>query len=241
MLCLRRARREAATRLKWRVGLSLVAPFLFVALFVHIPKPGYVLPLLAPGMIALGVIAAHAGRAGRALAATAVVANGLLFWLGAPPGSGWTGGSVPYKEKSWSQRLGTESLFLFEWNARKLRDSDTDAEATRRAVRSACPTSAAVVVIEGSARLDWRRAMFLLPDHQVVARSDDGFLVGADGNTTAVGPGRHLDLATTCRILVVSGSTASGAERGRPSVAPAPGDLIRLTSTSAELVIRREP
>ena len=27
-------------RLKWRVGLSLVAPFLFVALFVHIPKPG---------------------------------------------------------------------------------------------------------------------------------------------------------------------------------------------------------
>ena len=106
-------------------------------------------PLLAPGMIALGVIAAHAGRAGRALVATAVVANGLLFWLGAPPGGGWTGGIRVVEGEALFRALRTESPASPKERS-EASGSATDAEATR-VLSGRLAHELGFVVIEGCA------------------------------------------------------------------------------------------
>ena len=162
------------------------APMLSVFLFLHFPKPGYLLPLVPLAFLALMAGLAPMGRRGTIALAGIAVAGGVQFLALGPLPASVTGDGLRYADKTLLQRLATDLEPVTFASARTVAGVDSRIDLVRRAVDERCDADGVIVVSDGGA-IDWRQSMYYLPAHRVVraALPDDPLMV-AYGREVAV-------------------------------------------------------
>ena len=145
-------------------------PLLAVFLFLHFPKPGYLLPLAPLAFLALMAGLAPMGRRGTIALAGIAVAGGVQFLALGPLPASVTGGGLRYGDKTPLQRLATDLEPVAFASARTIAGVDSRIEAVRRAVGERCDADGVILVSDGGA-IDWRQAMYYVPAHRVVRAS----------------------------------------------------------------------
>ena len=157
------ADRRTPTSLGWRVPALWIGPWLTFLLLVHIGRPGYVLPLLAPAALILGSFYA---RQRPAVAAALVVAQALVnvahFTSVHPFSDATTGGTLTYRDKTIVQRAASDLQPLTLPTAFTIAQSDAVVDRLEHVAAEQCPDGK-LVIVAGSEPVDWRRVMWYLP------------------------------------------------------------------------------
>lgn len=143
------------------------APMLAVFVFLHFPKPGYLLPLVPLAFLALMAGLAPLGRHGTVALAGIALAGGLQFLSLGPLPASTTGEGLRYRDKTLLQRLATDLEPMTFAAARTTAGIDARIDRVRRAVGERCGGDGVVLVSDGGP-IDWRQAMYYLPAHRVV-------------------------------------------------------------------------
>lgn len=181
-----RPRADGAPALDGAWAAAWVVPMLAVFLFLHFPKPGYLLPLLPLAFLALMTGLAPRGRRGTVLLAGIALAGGLQFLALGPLPASVTGGGLRYGDKTLLQRLATDLEPVTFASARTILDVDARIDRVRGAVGGRCRAGGVVLVSDGGP-LDWRQALYYLPAHHVVrAAAPEGPLMVAHRRQVAV-------------------------------------------------------
>ena len=166
--------------------------------FVHIGKPGYVLPILP--ILALIVAKAYSSlgiRTGGALAFTAAIANVIWFVTLSPPAQA---DSRPYRDKPLLDRLASDLAPLTFSTLATIRESDRAISALLQ-VGQEC-RDGNWVIVGGSSNVDWRRAMFFLPLATALDVDENARrfqFIGRNGDIRSLPP--ELELASACGLL----------------------------------------
>ena len=160
-----RATREPALDGAWAAGWT--APMLAVFLFLHFPKPGYLLPLVPLAFLALMAGLAPLGRRGTGVLSGVAVAGAVQFLALGPLPASITGGDLRYADKTPLQKLATDLEPVGFAAARMIAGMDARVDHVRRAVDERCGAGGVILVSDGGA-IDWRQAMYYLPAHHVV-------------------------------------------------------------------------
>jgi hypothetical protein len=228
--------------------LWLLPGFLFFV-FVHMGKAGYTLLLLPVMAIVLGHVYAASNWTVRIALVIAQVAFGAAHFLaGAPPAGPAIGEGLPYRQRTFVQRMLTESRAMMATTAPVLRRAERELVEARAAVIEACPAgrAAALVAADGDG-LNWRRVMQAFPGHfavRIPVDASQGLFVGHEGRFQ-IHPRGDLHLAGPCAVVWLApedrrpdvGPPAGPDGRGWPVVIAAPA-RIRLADDAA-LVIDR--
>ena len=181
-----RPRADGAPVLDGAWAAAWVAPMLAVFLFLHFPKPGYLLPLLPLAFLALMTGLAPRGRWATVLLAGIALAGGLQFLALGPLPASVTGGGLRYGDKTLLQRLATDLEPVTFASARTILDVDARIDRVRGAVGGRCRAGGVVLVSDGGP-VDWRQALYYLPAHHVVrAAGPEGPLMVAHRREVAV-------------------------------------------------------
>ena len=156
-------------RLPHRIGrgvaLAWLLPWVLVFVFIHIGKPGYVLPLLPLGALVVAGFYVRQSLALRiALVAGQAVLNTLHFVDVTPLSEATLGGSRLYWDKSFSQRTATDLQPLTFPTVSTIQESDRRVAQMLALVRDRCPGGDPIVFAEA----DWRRTMWYLPSASAI-------------------------------------------------------------------------
>jgi hypothetical protein len=152
--------------------LAWALPSLATFVFLHIGKPGYLMPLVPLACLYAAAGLGSNGRRGAVLLAGIALVNTVQFLTLAPLTGASVGEGLKYASKSvWQRRLTDLAPIAFATRA-TMRQEDRRLEAVVREVQRACPGGGVVLVSPGG-EIDWRRAMFYLPGDSVV-RLDEG-------------------------------------------------------------------
>ena len=184
-------------------GLWLV-PWLLVFLFIHIGKPGYMVPLLPP--VAL-VLAGFYARQHRGVAFALILAQAAIniaqFVVLTPASEASLGGTTRYSEKTLWQRAATDLQALTFPTAFTIAQSDERLAQLMQLVHTVCP-SGDPIVIAGLEPVDWRRVMWYLPLATAVYRIQGR--VTHIGTRTDASPlaADGISLRTTCPVIWVT-------------------------------------
>ena len=198
----------------WAAGWFV--PMLAVFLFVHFPKPGYLLPLVPLVFLALTVGLAPLGRRGTVALAGIAVAGGVQFLALGPLPPSVTGGGLRYGDKTLLQRLATDLEPVAFASARNIAGMDAQIDRVRRAVGERCGADGVTLVSDGGA-IDWRQALYYLPAHHVVRATEPGEpLMVAHHREVAVHA--SLDrLLSACRAIWIGDEPAVAALPDSPA------------------------
>lgn len=184
------------------------APMLAVFLFLHFPKPGYLLPLVPLAFLALMAALAPMGRRGTIALAGIAVAGGVQFLALGPLPASVTGDGLRYGDKTPLQRLATDLEPVAFASARTVADVDSRIDLVRSAVDERCDADGVIVVSDGGA-IDWRQSMYYLPAHRVVrAALPDEPLMVAYGREVAVHPSLER-LQSACPAIWIGDEPAA--------------------------------
>ncbi len=186
------------------VLVAWAAPYLVMCIFVHFPKPGYALPLLAP--IALVLARKGAGRSMRACVALALVACALnlaQFTL-RPWSVEATGGSTRYASKTLPQKLATEANAVLRPSLATIEAQDRSLARLVASVPERCDPRSTAILVETGGLLTWRHAMYYQPEALVLQVGDAATLVGQRGDVVATAS-EPQSRAVTCVALVSHG------------------------------------
>jgi hypothetical protein len=205
VLALRRSR--IAASLPWLVLVAWAAPYLVMCLFVHFPKPGYALPLIAP--IALVLARKGAGRSMRACVALALVVGvlNLAQFTLRPWSAEATGGSTRYASKTLPQKLATEANAILRPSLATIDAQDRSLEQLVASVPERCDRRSTAILVETGGLLTWRHAMYYQRDALVLQIGDATTLVGQRGDVVATAS-QPQSRAVTCVGLVSDGRFA---------------------------------
>jgi 4-amino-4-deoxy-L-arabinose transferase-like glycosyltransferase len=146
-------------------------PFLLVFLFIHIGKPGYVLPLVPLMAIAAASVLVErvAPRLRTVAVLAALVGNVAFFLLARPLSAEATGDGVAFASKSWRQRVLAQANLILSSSAAAVRESDRRMESVLALVREGCPAGA--IVVTDDPDVNWRRLQYEAPGLHVVGLS----------------------------------------------------------------------
>lgn len=163
-----------------RFVLAWALPQTTLLLAVHIGRPGYVLPLvpLAAIVIAFQYSRLKPVAASAAIAGACLVNVGHFVWL-APWSLEAMGGARLYAQKTVIQRV-LSDLEPLTWPTRvTIRRADEGVHTLRTVSARTCPSGSQIVLVS-SGTVDWRRAMWYLPDGIVIRLApDDRTVLGA--------------------------------------------------------------
>jgi hypothetical protein len=207
-----------------RPGTAGIGPFLAIwsagylltCLFVHFPKPGYLLPLLPVMALTLSGSAARLSRGGlvAAIAALALVNVVQFTWI-QPFSPAAVGAGLRYGDKSVAQQLRTEANSVLRPSAPAIRALDHAISGFLGAVESWCRQGHRLVIVQAGGTITWRHAMFYLPDATVLqAPEDDTPLLVADHHALRPQAPAHGTLRGDC-VIVVEGRTDANVDGRR--------------------------
>jgi hypothetical protein len=181
----------------WAVTWALPSILTFV--FIHLGKPGYLVPLVP--LVCLYAMAGigSLGRRGTIILGSIAFVNALQF-LAVRPMTGTTSGEgLRYAEKTALQKFATDLNPIAFASRATITSEDERVDRMRRAVQGRCAETGVILVSSGG-EIDWRRAMFYLPSHTVV-RLDGGpiMMVAHDKRVTLHQP--SVALHSECDVL----------------------------------------
>lgn len=185
--------RRLPRSLDWRMAMLWVGPWLMFLVFIHIGRPGYVLPLLPMASMIVGAFYARRHPAiAAAFIALQAIANAAQFRALTPFSEAATGGTASYRSKSMLQRAASDLQPLTFPTRFTIADSDARVGRLQQFVADRCP-GGDLVVVAGAGPIDWRRVMWYLPEATsiyvddakpaLVARHTDFSPVPAEGLT----------------------------------------------------------
>lgn len=147
----------------WMVALW-AGPWVVLVLFVHIAKPGYVLPILPAALLAIAPTYASMRRGPAVLAVTAMAAiNVAQFLCLTPPTDAAIGRDLPYRSKTLAQRVVSDLEPLAFPTLSTLRASDRAVAVLLERAPRGCPVGEPLIIAD-SDPVDWRRVMWYLPE-----------------------------------------------------------------------------
>ena len=170
-------------------------PWLLLLTAVHIGRPGYLLPLLPLTCLVLGDFYA---RRGTALMVALIVAqaafNVAQFAVLRPMSAEMMGGQRLYRDKTLLQRAASDLQDVTVPTAFTIRQSDRDVRALRALIQAECP-SQSLVVVAGSAPVDWRRILWYFPRATAIYVTPERVeFIGTQTEFTAISPaGQSVD------------------------------------------------
>jgi hypothetical protein len=205
------------------------APYLLMCLFLHFPKPGYALPLIAP--LALWIAGRNTGRSPRACVGLALVlgALNLLQFAARPWGAEATGGTTRYARKTASQKLATELNAISRPSRASIATLDGAVERAVTSVPERCRARPTALLVETGEPVTWRHAMYYLREPLVlqVGQRPDLTLVAQHGELVASDRGAETR-AVECVGLVSHGRLVLAGPSGEARTAP--GETISWVS-----------
>jgi hypothetical protein len=203
--------RRTPTSLGWRVPALWIGPWLTFLVLVHIGRPGYVLPLLAPAALILGSFYA---RQRPAVAAALVVAQALVnvahFTSVHPFSDATTGGTLTYRDKTIVQRAASDLQPLTLPTAFTIAQSDAVVDRLEHVAAEQCPDGK-LVIVAGSEPVDWRRVMWYLPAATSIYVVDRVPIYVAQHTDFSPVPQAGLVLESRCPMLWLAPDGANGA------------------------------
>lgn len=211
-----RRRVSGAPALDGAWAAAWTAPMLSVFLFLHFPKPGYLLPLVPLAFLTLMAGLAPMGRRGTIALGGIAVAGGVQFLALGPLPASVTGDGLRYGDKTPLQRLATDLEPVAFASARTIAGVDSSIDLVRAAVDERCGADGVILVSDGGP-IDWRQAMHYLPAHHVVrAELPDEPLMVAHRGEVAVHA--SLDrLRSACPAIWIGDEPAAAAFPGFPA------------------------
>lgn len=197
--------RRMPPNLDRRFAALWIVPWLLEFVFVHIGKPGYVLPLLPLVCIVLAGFYARRGRWALVAVISMQIAVNLAHVTALTPVGADSGPVVRYREKSLMQRLKSDLQPLTFPTLATLADSDARIDALLAANRSKCH-SGEWIAVAGTDPIDWRRAMYYLPLARVIRLRPGGETpsMGRNGDPIEVPPS-GMSISSECGLLWIDG------------------------------------
>lgn len=192
------------------LGRSVVwlwlAPWLLVLLGVHMGKPGYVLPMVPLFVVILAAWYARLGRKAQTiLVGLQLAANVAMFvWL-APPSASMSGGAMPYRNKTFVQKMVSDTEALTATTAHGVAESDESVGQLQALVRTTC-ASGDPVIVAGSEGVDWRRVMWYFPSATALRISDRKVVSVATNRQMVPLQAEGMSITTTCPIIWLDGT-----------------------------------
>lgn len=230
--------RKLPARLDWRLVVLWLGPWLLEFVFIHIGKPGYMLPLLPLACLILGTFYA---RQRPAAALTLVVAQAVFniaYFTSVTPASQATmGGSVPYKEKTLRQRAASDLQALTFPTAFTIAQSDARAQQLLTFVATSCPTQDPIVIV-GIEPVDWRRVMWYLPSATAVHINDSEVAYIAHHTDFAEVPPAGVLLSTACPVIWLAADEGPNTVQ-KPSVPIVPIPYLGWTTAPGSIRVTR--
>jgi hypothetical protein len=221
-----------------RLAVLWLGPWLLEFVFIHIGKPGYMLPLLPLACLVVGNFYVRQRPAG---ALTLVVAQAVFniayFTLVTPASQAAMGGSVPYREKTLRQRAASDLQALTFPTAFTIAQSDARVEQLLTFVTTSCPTQEPIV-IAGIEPVDWRRVMWYLPSATAVHINASEVAYIARHTDFTVVPRSGVSLSTACPVIWLAVDEGHNTMK-KPSVPVVP--IPHLGWTTAPGSIRVSP
>lgn len=183
------------------LAILWLVPYLFLLIFVHIAKPGYLLPILPLGALVAGAFYARQrpGVAAALIAAQALV-NAGHFLLVTPPSEATTGGVARYREKSVFQQAASDLQALTFPTRFTIIQSDERMHELLNLVATTCADGEAIIVA-GTEPVDWRRVMWYLPSATAIRITNGRFDYLGRHTESVPLPASGLVLRTRCPVI----------------------------------------
>ncbi|MGH9161166.1 MAG: hypothetical protein ACRD2X_14425 [Vicinamibacteraceae bacterium] len=182
-------------------------PYIVLCLFVHFPKPGYALPLVAPLALWLGSGFVSAPGIRTVVTIAVMIALNAAHFVGAQPWSAeQTGGPLRYRDRSMAQKLRTELNSIMRPSLSTIRQHDSVVRWFLDATVATCSDTSRVVLVSAGGAVTWRHAMFYIPEAPVVRlpTPQDGVLIAQHHAMQPMATG-DIDLRGGCIIFVGGG------------------------------------
>jgi hypothetical protein len=212
----------ADRRLPQGLGWPFVAlwsmPWLAEFLFVHIGKPGYILPLFPLACIILGNFYTRRGPAVLLAIVVLQVAANLAYVTLLSPSASNAETRKRYADKTLLQRMASDLQPLTFPTRATVLAADDRIDKLLALRRSVCPAGDWVIVA-GVDPIDWRRVMYYVPSAQAIHVLPDGSpaFIGRNGDFRDV-PESGTAIASDCGLLWIGDENLhnSPAADGRP-------------------------
>jgi hypothetical protein len=201
---------------RWFLALW-VLPWIAELVFIHIGKPGYILPIVPALVLVLTSFYARRGIGWLiAIVALQAAANVAYIAFVIPPAAPDLSATVVrYRDKSFARRMASDLEPLTFPTRATIASSDRQIDRLL-ALGPACP-SGEWVVVAGNASIDWRRAMYYLPAARAIDVLPDGRpeFIGLNGDSVPV-PQEGAPIASDCGLLWIGDTRpASSTVEGR--------------------------
>jgi 4-amino-4-deoxy-L-arabinose transferase-like glycosyltransferase len=189
---------------------SWLLPILLFCVVLVIAKPGYLLPFVPPAVIVVsGFYARQTRHVAIALIVTQLVVNVAHFMLARPASVATTGGTTPYRDKPFWQRMASDLQALTFPTRSTVDQSDARVQELRGLVASTCPNRGPVIVVE-LAPVDWRRVMFYFPAATAIHVTSAGVDFVGHETDFAAPPPDGVDIVTSCPVIWLSPDEGPG-------------------------------
>ncbi len=191
-------RHGPGVRIDRRLAAAWAIPMLAVFVGLHFGKQGYLLPLLPLVVLYVAAGAERLGPRGTWLVVCGVIIQVGQFLLAAPFSSEAAGADKRYRDKTLIEKAATELNPVTFATVANLKSEDERVTKTVDRVRRECPGEG-VVVVGATEPLDWRRALFYLPEQMLVQFDPAGapLLVARERRVRVVTVSEKLQTACT--------------------------------------------
>jgi hypothetical protein len=223
-------RSGGSPRVSGRLAAAWALPMLTVFVGLHFGKNGYLLPLLPLAVLLIAAGAERSGPRASWLVASGVILQVAQFLLLVPLSPEVTGADKRYRDKSFIEKAATELNPVAFATMANLRLEDERVTDLVAHVRNDCQTGR-VIVVAATEPLDWRRALFYLPEQTLVHFDPAAPILIAEQRRVRVAGGSET-LPTACTALwlgpdapPLAAGTASPATTAIPGVWKLEGDV----------------
>jgi hypothetical protein len=201
-------------------ALFWVLPSLATVLFVHLGKPGYLAPLVPLACLYVAAGFDSMGRRGSLLLGGVALLNLLQFLGLSSPNPESVGERLKYADKDFWQRRMTDLAPITFATSAHIGEEDRRLEAVVREVRVRCATGGVVLSSLGG-EIDWRRAMFYLPEFSVVRlEGARGPLTVASHRSIQIDDERQPQISSCDPVWIASEYVTSTATIQPPDAGP---------------------